>query len=360
MAETDTGLSDGSFPDEKVHANTADLTEQSRESVQLLSENESTDQALPPVVEESGDEAIDQERSNTADLASPEQEGVLAAENLETSEDRVEDQSDFDSPVVYLSEISAVQEKGEANQTAEQGSAQEIAVAQQPGGSAEDALGGQEPGDVSTVKSSAPESASPEQGTSSAPTAVRTTFIGPIPNAAGLQDTDQSSPLLYLLKYPADGADVLAMLPERQSVTVLGRNNSGEWLLVRLASGVEGWVHGRQSGASVVVSTLPILEDISGRTSASSESSNTAEPAEETQNFASQAGESSVFGTALIKTGALNLRSGPGLEYESIAVGYNGQQVSLLEQFASQAWIQIRLPNGKQGWVNSSYLSQTG
>jgi uncharacterized protein YgiM (DUF1202 family) len=59
---------------------------------------------------------------------------------------------------------------------------------------------------------------------------------------------------------------------------------------------------------------------------------------------------------AIVATGALNVRSGPGLGYQSIAVVYQGQSVGLLGRWAGNNWVLIRLWNGTEGWVNSYYL----
>jgi uncharacterized protein YgiM (DUF1202 family) len=147
------------------------------------------------------------------------------------------------------------------------------------------------------------------------------------------------------------------MIPERQSATVLGRDSSGEWLSVRLSSGVEGWVRARESGAPIVVSNLPVTDGDAGNEPVGQNPVSPTAPAEVTQSPISEdAGP--VFGTAVINSGALNLRSGPGLEYDPVGVAYNGQEIFLLEPPGSRVWIQVRLADGKQGWMNSNYLIQ--
>jgi uncharacterized protein YgiM (DUF1202 family) len=147
------------------------------------------------------------------------------------------------------------------------------------------------------------------------------------------------------------------MIPERQSVTVLGRDSSGEWLQVRLSSGVEGWVRARESGAPIVVSNLPLADDLAANEPVSPNPVSPTTSAEATQSPTSE-NAGPVFGTAVINSGALNLRSGPGLEYEPIGVAYNGQQIFLLEPPGSQVWVLVRLSDGTQGYMNSNYLIQ--
>lgn len=77
---------------------------------------------------------------------------------------------------------------------------------------------------------------------------------------------------------------------------------------------------------------------------------------------ASQAGAAAVSPpaadgpVAIVSTGALNVRSGPGVSYGTVAVIYQGQSVDLLGRWAANQWVLIRLWNGTEGWVNSFYL----
>lgn len=61
--------------------------------------------------------------------------------------------------------------------------------------------------------------------------------------------------------------------------------------------------------------------------------------------------------TAVIATGALNVRTGPGIGYNAIAVVYQGTTVTLLSRNANSSWVKIQLGNNVQGWVNASLIS---
>ncbi len=63
-----------------------------------------------------------------------------------------------------------------------------------------------------------------------------------------------------------------------------------------------------------------------------------------------------IVDVAYIHTGALNLRSGPGLGYPSLDVAYNREEVYLLGSQGYEPWILIRLASGSEGWVNMKYL----
>ena len=53
----------------------------------------------------------------------------------------------------------------------------------------------------------------------------------------------------------------------------------------------------------------------------------------------------------------LNLRSGPGVNFARVSVLSNGDVVELLGRNARATWIQVRLADGRSGWVNSAYLN---
>jgi uncharacterized protein YraI len=59
---------------------------------------------------------------------------------------------------------------------------------------------------------------------------------------------------------------------------------------------------------------------------------------------------------AIVNTGTLNVRSGPGLGYGAIATLPQGFGVQLLARNAESNWVFIGLTNGVTGWVNVNYL----
>ncbi|HEX2620598.1 MAG TPA: SH3 domain-containing protein [Phototrophicaceae bacterium] len=60
--------------------------------------------------------------------------------------------------------------------------------------------------------------------------------------------------------------------------------------------------------------------------------------------------------TAIINTGNLNLRAGPGLEFGSISVLPEGFGVYLLGRNAASSWVFISTATNVQGWVNVNYI----
>ncbi len=59
---------------------------------------------------------------------------------------------------------------------------------------------------------------------------------------------------------------------------------------------------------------------------------------------------------ASVNTGSLNVRTGPGMQYGSVATLPFGFGVQMVARNAAGNWIQIGLTNGVTGWVNLTYL----
>ena len=65
-------------------------------------------------------------------------------------------------------------------------------------------------------------------------------------------------------------------------------------------------------------------------------------------------------GTATVTAGALNVRRGPGTEYNILTYATRGTVLNLLGYRNSASnWVMVGLANGTQGWVHTSYI-QTG
>jgi len=60
--------------------------------------------------------------------------------------------------------------------------------------------------------------------------------------------------------------------------------------------------------------------------------------------------------TVRINTGALNVRTGPDVGYPAFTSISNGTTVTLLARNAASTWVKVILRDGRQGWVNASFL----
>ncbi len=63
--------------------------------------------------------------------------------------------------------------------------------------------------------------------------------------------------------------------------------------------------------------------------------------------------------TAVVNTGALNLRSGPGAGYPRVTSVYRGTVLSLMARNLDASWLRVGLNDGRQGWVNAGYVWTT-
>lgn len=61
--------------------------------------------------------------------------------------------------------------------------------------------------------------------------------------------------------------------------------------------------------------------------------------------------------TVTVLSPGLNVRSGPGAGYASVAVVTQGDVLTVIGQNGDGSWILVRLPNGIEGWVASAYTT---
>jgi len=139
---------------------------------------------------------------------------------------------------------------------------------------------------------------------------------------------------------PGTDFSLLSTLPDGQSITLAGRNADATWLQVSLPNGQLGWVSAQFLTSAVAFTNVPFAETA---------------VAVESNAPALNTGGATV-GVAAV-TGTLNVRFGPGVTFTSFAALTNGENVTLEGRSADGAWIQIRLVDGRLGWVSSQYLS---
>jgi len=126
---------------------------------------------------------------------------------------------------------------------------------------------------------------------------------------------------------PGIGYGVTAVLNYGVNVQLLGRNNNSTWAKIKLSNGHEGWVNASLLTANVAISSLPVMT-----------SSAPTAP------------------TAVVVTGVLNVRSGPGVGYAVTSATYLGHVVTMLGRNGAATWVKIRLYSGHEGWVNATYI----
>ncbi|MCL4870966.1 MAG: SH3 domain-containing protein [Anaerolineae bacterium] len=131
---------------------------------------------------------------------------------------------------------------------------------------------------------------------------------------------------------PGVGYSVVTVVYSGHVVTMLGRNSNSTWVKVRVAAGHEGWVSAPFIIPSAAIASLPVLD---GGTPPSSTP------------------------MATVATGALNVRTGPGVNYSIITAIHQGTTVTLLGRNGNGSWVKVRLSGGSEGWVNASLITPT-
>lgn len=118
---------------------------------------------------------------------------------------------------------------------------------------------------------------------------------------------------------PSTGYSVIHALWNGNQVKVIG--NSGNWYKIQLSDGRTGWVSRTYLKTNQTVSP------------SQTEKLNT---------------------TGTVTADKLNVRSGPSTGYSVIHALWNGNRVKIIGQ--SGAWYNIRLSDGRTGWVSKNYM----
>jgi len=139
---------------------------------------------------------------------------------------------------------------------------------------------------------------------------------------------------------PSTDFPLLNTLADGQTVTLAGRNVDATWLQVSLPNGELGWVSGQFLTSTVVLANVPVTE-----------------PAVAVESVAPAPNTGGATIGIVAVTGTLNVRFGPGVSFTSFATLTSGENVTLEGRSADGTWIQIRLADGRLGWVSSQYLS---
>ena len=131
-----------------------------------------------------------------------------------------------------------------------------------------------------------------------------------------------------------------SILPEAIE-SIYGTDASGEWYRIAFREGF-GWVSSLTLDLSFAVpvdeTPLPVYvsdyqEDISRFT---------------------YIGE--IPAEAVVVRPVVNLRNGPGVDFDVVQRMFDGDALSVLGRTADDDWLRVRLPDGQIGWVNASLL----
>ena len=62
---------------------------------------------------------------------------------------------------------------------------------------------------------------------------------------------------------------------------------------------------------------------------------------------------------AVVNIQSINVRSGPGTVYPIVGNAYKGDKLTILGQAYSCSWLKVQTPEGKTGWVSTTYVTYT-
>ena len=63
---------------------------------------------------------------------------------------------------------------------------------------------------------------------------------------------------------------------------------------------------------------------------------------------------------ATVNSAGLNMRAGPGRDYDSIGAYERGTTVQVLAQDGTGEWLKVTAPDGKTGWMSARFLAVEG
>lgn len=153
--------------------------------------------------------------------------------------------------------------------------------------------------------------------------AVTITAI-PLVAAEGVTTTQ-----INLRTEPSTGSEALGLIPQAAAVQVIGRDQSGTWFLILESSGRKGW--GKAEFVQVTDKAgIPVMGSLSGPGA----------------------------GVSALVIEKINIRSGPGTEFEPLAVLNPNDVVFLTGRDPQGQWGQVEFPRAGEGigWTVLKYL----
>lgn len=124
---------------------------------------------------------------------------------------------------------------------------------------------------------------------------------------------------------PTATSTVVLQLSGGQILNLIGRNADSSWVQVTTFGGATGWVSTRYVEPSVAFETLPVTAS--------------------TRRL-----------SAYVNTDHLNVRTGPGANFNIVTQLSRGDGVDLIGRNADNSWVEIQIPGGATGWVSTRYI----
>lgn len=150
----------------------------------------------------------------------------------------------------------------------------------------------------------------------------------PVPGATATVNTGA----LNLRSGPGVTYGAIATLPYGFGVQLVARSSNNQWVLVRLTNGVQGWVGSGLIVANVRISDLPINDT---------------------------AAASNIIPTATVSVSFVNVRQNADPESAILGTLSGGDVVQLLGRSFDAQWANVRIADGRVGWITATALDAT-
>jgi uncharacterized protein YraI len=162
--------------------------------------------------------------------------------------------------------------------------------------------------------------------------ALSWTRLGPAGNSGGTAVATVNVHGLNVRTGPGTGYGRITTLPQGTAVTLLGRDQSGTWVLVTIPDGRQGWMYASLLRTDYPISSLPVT------------TGGVVNPPAGGQY------------PATVTAFHLNVRQGPSTSFARIATVDSGTVLQMSHRNAAGTWVRVTLPNGTIGWVSAYYL----
>lgn len=173
-----------------------------------------------------------------------------------------------------------------------------------------------------------PEPPTPEPPTPEPPTATPTPFVV----VAG--------DLVRARSGPGTSYDELAQLAADAELTIVGRNEAGDWWQVCCVDGQTAWVSGE------LVTVQGGVDAVAVATNIPPSPTPTATP--EPQPF------------VVARVPLVNVRSGPGVDFDLVGQVEQGQRLQVVARNQDSTWWQVCCVDGQQGWIVDDLVASEG
>lgn len=182
------------------------------------------------------------------------------------------------------------------------------------------------------------------------------------------QDTGRTLDTLNVRGGSGTNFPIVTQININTDIVVEARNDATDWLLIRTPDGaIRGWVATRfiEFSQPVNLNVIPVNDEIIGVApeevaQVPAESAQLAEtpgaPAPEPQQTVAE-GEYPAGVTNGTLISQMNVRLGPGTEYDSIGQLNSGERVSVEGRNRAGDWVMINIVDRVRGWVYSPYVN---